>query len=165
MLERQTSLKYSRKESEVKHSAVMIQIMKLNEFTVECKMIIVVFLARLVLAVGNKPRLTRESKVNAAVLAGLLQAAVRSSLQPIHPSPAAPQLSPTAGRPAHRDTPPLEWDRGGLMEHHLLSPCLGYLMWKGWPELFRTAKKRRKAVRKSFLCKIYLYRDIKCIHS
>lgn len=45
--------------------------MKLNDFTVECKMIIVVFLVRLVLAVGNKLALTHESSVNAAVLAGL----------------------------------------------------------------------------------------------
>lgn len=67
--------------------------------------------------------------------------------------------------PAHCNAPWLEWDRygfgDGLIKHHLESPCLGYLMRKGWPELFRTDKKCRTAVQKSFLCKIYLYRDVK----
>lgn len=67
--------------------------------------------------------------------------------------------------PARGNAPWLERDRfgfgGSLIKHCLESPCLGYLMWKGWPELFRTAKKCRKAVQKSCLCKTYLYRDVK----
>lgn len=85
-------LQYSGTESEAKHSAVMLQIVKLNDFTVECKMIIVVFLARLVLAVGNKPTLTCKCTVNAAVLAGLQQVQ-RATCTSVHPSCCCPVLT------------------------------------------------------------------------
>lgn len=75
---------------------------------VACEMIIV-FLVRLVLAVGNNPR-----------------------------------WHVLTGCPAPRGT------SSGTRR-----VLLGHLTWEGRPELFRTAEKRRKAVGKSFLCKIY----------
>lgn len=87
--------------------------MKLNDFTAVCKMIIVVFLVRLMLAVGNKPTLTHE--LRECCCAGR---AVAGSVKLLaaHPSFApccnAPRLE--RGRYGFAD---------GLGKHHPESPC------------------------------------------
>lgn len=96
--------------------------MKLNDFTVECKIIFVVFLVGLVRAVGKKPPLAP----GAAVLAGLWG---RRGL--LHPTPTRASPTTLSACPDTVQAPGVTGGAGdGLIKHPPESPHLGYLMWK-----------------------------------